>query len=89
MFKWDKRCAYWDNFLKNIKKFTVNRVPSLPAFKEQGFHYTNIPNISQNCIFHGYYQSYKYFEDKYSEIIQIIELKNPTATNKRKKSHEL
>jgi hypothetical protein len=70
-----ERSTYWNNFLSNLKQYTTTTKITLPQLRERGFHYTQIPQINQNFMFNGYYQSYKYFEDEYDNIIKLIDLK--------------
>ena len=67
------RPTYWANFLINLSKFTYNNLINLPIYREHGFFkYTKIPYINQDFKLFGYYQSYKYFENEYKNIIKLI-----------------
>jgi hypothetical protein len=59
---------------------------TIPTIKELGFHYTKIPPISANKSFslHGYYQSYKYFEEYQDKIYALILLSNQQMSVKTK-----
>jgi len=70
-----ERPTYWNSFLKRLKPFTTNDIIRLPLYRERGFQYVPIPIIQQNVMLHGYYQSYKYFEDQYENIIRMIQLR--------------
>ena len=70
------RPTYWNTFLEKIKIYTNNNLPKLPSNREHQFHYSEIPNINTPIIFFGYYQSYKYFQNQYDKIIEMIELSN-------------
>ena len=81
------RQTYWHNFLTNLTIFTTKnpacrvsneKLMSFPVIKEDGFHYTKIPAISgiDSWLFHGYYQSYKYFEKYQDKIYAMILLSN-------------
>ena len=75
-----KRPTYWDNFLLNLNKFTYQSQINAPVYREQKFFkYDKIPVIVQDFKLHGYYQSYKYFENQYENIIKIIGLQNHKA----------
>lgn len=82
-----KRPYYWDNLLINLKKFI--KIPQRKCYKyyEPYFYYSKIPeNISnKNKIkFFGYYQSFKYFEKNYDEIVELIGLKDQQKKIKKK-----
>ena len=82
-----KRPYYWDNLLINLKKFI--KIPQRKCYKyyEPYFYYSKIPeNISnKNKIkFFGYYQSFKYFEKNYDEIVELICLKDQQKKIKKK-----
>ena len=69
------RPTYWDNFLINLSKFTYNNNINLPVYREKTFFkYDKIPVIAQDFKLFGYYQSYKYFETQYKNIIKLIGL---------------
>ena len=89
------RPTYWDNFLINLSKFTYNNNINLPVYREKTFFkYDKIPVITQDFKLFGYYQSYKYFETQYKNIIKLIGLeerktqiyeKNKPLFNRNKK----
>ena len=57
-----KRPTYWDTFLKSVSNFTYSQRPLLPVFKErQPFKYNIIPDVGQEFILFGYYQSQHIF----------------------------
>lgn len=69
--------VYWDTLLTKIKNKTSNELDKrLPLFNgEKVFHYEPIPmDINQSFNIRGYFQSYKFFEDKYDEIMDITGL---------------
>ena len=69
------RPTYCDNFLINLSKFTYNNNINLPVYREKTFFkYDKIPLIAQDIKLFGYYQSYKYFETQYKNIIKLIGL---------------
>ena len=69
------RPTYWDTFLTNLSKFTYNDSINLPIYREKTFFkYDTIPFIQQDFKLFGYYQSYKYFENQYENIIKLIKL---------------
>ena len=71
-----KRPTYWDNFLKNLTTFTFNENINLPIWREPDFTYNQIPYYQQDFRIWGYFQSYKYFESQYDNIIKLIGLES-------------
>ena len=75
--------TYWNTLLKELKS-SVMMKPSnslkLPVYKEVGFKYNKIQLSSDmvkrngGVLLYGYYQSYKYFENKYEKIAKYIKL---------------
>ena len=86
MQPWDKRISYWDSFFCNLKPFLVPNanIESFIELKEPTFHYTELPNINENILLNGYFQSHKYFENNYKEIcdkLGLYELRNTIHIN--------
>ena len=81
-----RNTTYWDNLLTNLKPYVVleNNTLGLPNYNEQAFHYRSIPNIDMNFIMKGYFQSPRYFEDHYDEIIELIHLREQQNVIKNK-----
>ena len=82
------RPFYWDNFLFSLKPFVKkNYNRNMSIYRETGFHYTKITEYSQinnPFKFFGYFQSYKYFEEKKDDIFRFIKLQNQKQTIKDK-----
>lgn len=72
------RITYWNTLLFNINNKAINNMPNFEqTFSEKVNHqYEEIPNTANSLLLNGYFQSYKYFEDKFSEICDIIKLDN-------------
>jgi hypothetical protein len=71
------RYTYWNNFFSNLKPFLSKILPQMETIRENGFRYNDIPisNLSnKNILLHGYFQSYKYFDENYKTICKIIKL---------------
>lgn len=79
------RNTFWDNFLTELISYTTKNsnnslispyLNRFPVYREDGFHYTMIPSFTntQYISFFGYFQSYKYFEDQWDKIKQLINL---------------
>ena len=68
------RFTFWDTFFANLKSFLVNQLPQLHVIKEEDFHYHELPiyETTNDIMLHGYFQSYKYFEEYYSTIYRFI-----------------
>jgi hypothetical protein len=77
--QYNNRVSYWDSFLSNLKTSTsdLNRFTTDIRLDEQGFHYSELPQTidDKNVFLYGYFQSYKYFADKYTYICDLINLK--------------
>ena len=72
------RPFYWDNFLSCLKPFVKSACETnLPIYKENGFHYNMmIPydQVRKPFKFYGYFQSYRYFQEKEQYIFKLIKL---------------
>jgi hypothetical protein len=77
------RYTFWDSFLKALLPYTsankqhdliTSYIPKFPMYKENAYHYTNIPdNLNSEYVsLFGYFQSYKYFEKHWDEIKKMI-----------------
>lgn len=90
------RYTYWDSFLLSLKPFTTYNDKSkynngdlyhFPKYMEPHFHYSGIPYFGNNHFLHGYFQSYKYFEQEKDSIFRIIRLKENQNLVKSEFSH--
>jgi hypothetical protein len=79
-----KRYTYWDSFLTNLSTFTTlndewnisnNHISNLSTFKENNFHYNEIPKVDFSFKLLGYFQSYKYFVNEQENIYRLIKLR--------------
>jgi hypothetical protein len=53
---------------------------AIPTYIERThFRFKKIPLITQDFKLHGYYQSYKYFDEQYTNICKMINLDNQKA----------
>jgi hypothetical protein len=69
---WDKRHTYWNNFLINLQKYILDtKIFQWNQYDETNFHYDKIPS-NNNLILNGYFQSYKYFDNQWEQIFNII-----------------
>ena len=76
------RHSYWESFLKSLKPFTIQ---SYPSVNTQTLNYNDMPyrelhaSSSEHTIFDGYFQSYKYFEERQDDIFRLIQLEKQKA----------
>ena len=72
------RPFYWENFMLSLKPYLREKYDTnLPIYREQSYHYTAIPqftHINKPFKLVGYFQSYKYFQEKEQEIFRFIRL---------------
>lgn len=79
------RYTHWSTLLRGLRKYltpsngvTDKMFQSLPRWEEIGFHYKPVPTDTvkypKPLRLHGYFQSEKYFKDKYAEICDMIRL---------------
>jgi hypothetical protein len=73
---WDKRITYWDTIFLNLMPFLVsnNDIEKYIEIKEPSFKYTELSSITENVVLNGYFQSYKYFENNYTEVCDKLGL---------------
>jgi hypothetical protein len=70
-----ERKVYWNSFLSSINYLIKSDIPQMDFMREKGFEYNKIVKVfGKDIMLYGYYQSYKYFEDKYDIICNMIEL---------------
>ena len=66
-----KRHTYWDTILFRLKPFLRPFFRKMTIFREEGFEYNIIPLhklMGADTCLHGYFQSYKYFNDIFPNI---------------------
>jgi len=79
------RYTYWSTIFRGLRKYltpstdvTEKMFQSLVRWDEIGFHYTELPTetlkYTKPLRLHGYFQSHRYFIDKYAEICELIQL---------------
>lgn len=73
-----RKVQYWDTLLAKLKPFVKPPMPIQNGLREQGFHYTDLtaqPSPSHlTTKLLGYFQSYKYFDDRKAMLCKIIGL---------------
>lgn len=79
------RYTHWSTLLRGLRKYLTPSNPvtekmfqALPIWNEIGFEYHAIPTetvkYTKPLRLHGYFQSEKYFADKYTEVCELMEL---------------
>lgn len=76
----DKRQSFWNTFFESINVYLYNNLPAdLYIIKEQNCDFNELSIIELNkpnvCIY-GYFQSYKYFQENYTQICNILNITN-------------
>jgi len=77
-----KRKTYWKTFLFKLSGFLIEKYPHFDViYREEGFNYNEIStgylqdnNVNTNIMLHGYFQSYKYFQENYDVICRILNI---------------
>ena len=93
------RYTHWTTLLGALRSYltpsgdVANKMfQSLPTWDEIGFHYTPLPTETvkypKPLRLHGYFQSDKYFADKYERICDIIQLTQQQTMIKQMYSNE-
>lgn len=90
------RPTYWNTFLYSLKPFTQPNfnTHNYLIYREPNFNFNsiNISNyISQikthGLILYGYFQSYKYFQERFYDILKLIKFKEQQTIIKEKYSN--
>ena len=71
------RYTFWETFFSNLKPFLIKELPPIHVIRENGFPYNELPlyeMMNRNVMIHGYFQSYKYFQENFDIIKRIISL---------------
>jgi len=72
------RPTYWNTFFSNLKPFLIDVLPQpIHVIREKEFPYNELPlceMINRDIMIHGYFQSYKYFEEHYELICRMLGL---------------
>lgn len=68
------RDVYWDTLFKSLKDNLVDdpRTDKYQIVMEKGFNYEELPMRTTDTKLHGYFQSYKYFEEHGREIFDFL-----------------
>jgi hypothetical protein len=79
------RYTHWSTLFRGLRQYltpsnnvTDKMFQTLPRWDEIGFHYTPVPadtvKYTKPLRLHGYFQSEKYFTDKYARICEMMQL---------------
>jgi len=67
------RPYYWNGILKRFKCIVINEELSTETvFREEQFHYKQIPHIESSLSIYGYFQSFKYFPTILADASKIL-----------------
>jgi hypothetical protein len=89
------RPTYWNNFLSSLKIFTDPHLNTYNyiMFREPNFHFSSINLTSvinqiktRGIMLHGYFQSYKYFQERFKDILKLIKFNDIQNNIKNKYS---
>jgi hypothetical protein len=76
-----KRHSYWNSFLFRLKPFLKTELSIKNSIngiiREEHFEYTDYRSDrlnTENILFYGYFQSYKYFQENYKIICDLINI---------------
>lgn len=71
------RPLYWNGFFKNLQCYISNRnLKFFHKYIENSFGFNEIPKFNSDLMLDGYFQSYKYFENEYQDILKQIQIED-------------
>ena len=70
----NQHTLYWETIFKPLSNLVVKDLPSLPVVDERHFHYHEYEE-REEAKFHGYFQSYRYFDNYRSSILEQFNIK--------------
>lgn len=71
------RYTYWNSLFHKLSPFLKNNFPPLKYVNENGFQYNSFnPQyfMGNDCCLNGYFQSYKYFQEYYNQIYNLLDI---------------
>lgn len=90
-----KRSTYWNTFLCEFKDKVVDKDFDLTKYtKYKGLpargYRSPPPANTSHILLHGYFQSYKYFEKRYEDVLKILNIrdKQKAALNKYNQDYD-
>jgi hypothetical protein len=89
-----QRVTYWNNFMTSLKLFTTanlihkvsnDNIQHMETIGERDFRFTELPPVDSGRTFklHGYFQSYKYFQDVQHQIYGLFRMEQQKTTLKK------
>ena len=72
-----KRHTYWNSMFHKLMPFLRNSFPHLNYVRENGFQYNSFNTqyfMNNDACLHGYFQSYKYFQEYYNQIYSLLDI---------------
>ena len=82
-----KRPIYWNTLLNKLVPFLQSVNYKTIEAKEPSFRYFRLQDVGdKNIKLHGYFQSYKYFEENYDKIIDFLDFPSKIITVREKYS---
>ena len=75
---WDRQITYWDNMFSGLVKYSKQMKLHYNDWKQSKFNYEKIPKFDkeQDIKLIGCFQSYKYFENNFEKINEILDINN-------------
>jgi len=64
--------SYKNNFLRNVDFVSNLNISGFNSYNEPEFKYNEIPDIENNVLIQGYYQSEKYFKEYSNEVRKLF-----------------
>jgi len=71
------RYTFWQTFFNNLQPFLMTEIPAVHVINESSFSFNELPvyEMNKDIMLYGYFQSYKYFQESYGEIANMIGIK--------------
>lgn len=72
------RYTFWNTFFRKLQPILVDQFPELALVREKSFEFNELPLTmlkNRNVCIYGYFQSYKYFQEYFSLIYKILDVK--------------
>jgi len=70
------RPTYWHTFFHKLLPFTSKHIEWSEQMTEPHFHYAPLRESCNDCQLYGYFQSPKYFEQYYEQIVDLIGIRD-------------
>jgi len=90
--EYNSRPSYWNSILFKLNDYLIDKNDYLYAnsivSRETDFKFQEFNIISDNIKFDGYYQCYKYYEDYYETIYNMLEIRQQQDNIKEKYNYD-